>query len=153
MQGWSKGVIYSAVAMLGVGGLLIVLAWNGAANLDYTQGQIPYMISGGLGGLALVLGGLTLIVVHTLRQDLLRATARLDTLIEAVRGSGALGGGPTAVPEAQQQRVVAGRTTYHTPACRLVEGRTDLQVMSEAAARDRGLAACRICAPESAATA
>lgn len=148
MQGWSKGVIYSAVALVGVGVLLIVLAWNGAASLDFTQGQIPYLISGGIGGIALVGAGLTLIVVHSIRRDTLMLGHKLDAVVDVLqdlRGTAALG--PTAVPEHEELRVVAGRTTYHSQTCHLVEGRSDLQVMSPAAARDRGLAPCRICNP------
>lgn len=148
MQGWSKGVIYSAVSMLGVGVLLIVLGWNGAASLDFVSGQVPYIISGGIGGIALAGAGLTLIVVHSLRRDLLQLGLKLDRIVDAVQelqGAGAVG--PTAVPEGDGLRVVAGRTTYHAQTCHLVEGRDDLQVMSPEAARDRGLAPCRICNP------
>lgn len=151
MQGWSKGLIYSAVALVGVGILLIVLAWNGAASIDYAQGQIPYLISGGVGGIALVGAGLTLIVVHSLRRDLLLLGQKLDAIVEGVhdlRGGGA--GGPTAVPDDASVRVVAGRTTYHSQTCHLVEGRDDLQVMDPEAARERGLAPCRICNPHEA---
>ncbi len=148
MQGWSKGVIYSAVAMLGAGMLLIVLGWNGAASLDHVSGQIPYLISGGLGGVALAGAGLTLIVVHSLRRDLLSLGQKLDRVVDAVeelQGTAALG--PTAVPDDEGVRVVAGRTTYHARSCHLVEGREDLQVMAPETARDRGLAPCRICNP------
>lgn len=148
MKGWSQGVIYSAVALLGVGILLIVLAWNGAASIDYAQGQIPYLISGGVGGIALVGAGLTLIVVHSLRRDLLLLGHKLDLVVDGLHDlRGGAGVGPTAVPEEEQLRVVAGRTTYHDQSCHLVEGRSDLQVMSPEAARDRGLAPCRICKP------
>lgn len=144
---WSKGVIYSSMAMLGIGGLLLFLAWNGAASWDHTPAQIPYLISGGLGGTALVVGGVALAVVHSLRRDLMSLGMKLDAIVEAVRDSGATGFAPSAVPDADGPRVVAGRTTYHDPQCHLVEGRDDLQIMGPAKARDRGLAPCRICNP------
>ncbi len=148
MQGWSKGVIYSAVAMLGIGILLIVLGWNGAAGLDFVSGQVPYIISGGLGGIALAGAGLTLIVVHSLRRDLLHLGLKLDRIVDAVQElQGVAAVGPTAVPEDDGLRVVAGRTTYHAQTCHLVADRDDLQVMSPESARDRGLAPCRICNP------
>ncbi len=151
MQGWSKGVIYSGVTFLAVGMLMIVLAWNGAASLDYTQGQIPYLISGGVGGLALVGAGLALIVVHSLRRDLLVIAAKLDRMSDVVdlQSAAALGGSTTA-PEGNL-RVVAGRTTFHLPTCRLVAGRSDLPILSAQAARDRRLTPCRICKPTPAA--
>lgn len=148
MGGGSKSIIYTAVALMGAGAILIIFAWNGAASLDYTQGQIPFLISGGIGGLALVGAGLTLAIVNSVRGDLLRLAQRLDLVIEGISDL-ARGGatGPTVVPEAEGLRVVAGRTTYHARSCHLVEGRGDLQVMSPEAARDRGLAPCRICNP------
>lgn len=153
MQGWSKGVIYTAVAMLGAGFLLMVLAWNGAASvggdrlgIDYTQGQIPYVISGGIGGLALVAGGLALLVVHSLRRDLLRVSQQLEQITDAIRESGAAAGAAMHSTNSDGE-VVAGRTSYHLPSCHLVEDRNDLRQLTLDAARDRGLAPCRICNP------
>ncbi len=145
---WSKGIIYSAMAMLGLGGLLLFLAWNGAASWNHTPAQIPYLISGGLGGTALVVGGVALAVLHSLRRDLMSLGTKLDAVVEAVRVSSSTGAfAPSAVPDADGPRVVAGRTTYHDPQCHLVEDRDDLQVMAPESARDRGLAPCRICDP------
>lgn len=147
MQG-SNGVIYTAVGMIGIGILLIVLGWNGAASVDFVSGQMPYVISGGVGGLALVGAGLALTVVHTMRQELAQLGNKLDELGTIIHESTDMrSGGPTAVPEDEGQQVIAGRTTYHAKSCHLVEGRDDLQVMSPPAARDRGLAPCRICKP------
>ncbi len=53
MAGWPKSALYTAVGLVALGGIIIFLAWNGAAGKDYAQGQIPYLISGGVGGLAL----------------------------------------------------------------------------------------------------
>ncbi len=154
MQNWSKGVVYASVALMGLGGLLIVLAWNGAAEQNLVAAQIPYQISGGLGGLALVGAGIALAVVHSLRREMMLIASKLDTLTEAVREAGvASSPGPTAVPEEERDRVAAGRTTYHRQDCHLVEGRDDLQVMSPTDARERGLAPCRICNPHRAETA
>lgn len=150
MQGWAKGLIYSGIGMLLGGGLLIVLGWNGAASFDRVPAQIPYLISGGLGGLALVAVGGALIVVHAVRQDLARLSRQLDRLSEAVHAGTGTGLGPTAVPDDSATRVVAGRTTYHRPTCRVIEGRSDLQAMATHAARARGLTPCRICRPQEA---
>jgi hypothetical protein len=153
MQGWSKGTIYTAVGLVGLGGLLIALAWNGAASiggpiagLDYTQGQIPFLISGGIGGLALVGAGLAMVIVHSVRRDLLLLGLKLDQVVEAIRESGVGSVGPTAVPT-EGARVAASRTTYHDLDCHIVEGREDMQLMAPDDARDRGLAACRVCKP------
>lgn len=147
MKGWSKGTVYLAVVLSAAGFLLIVLGWNGAAGKDFITGQFPYVISGGIAGIALVAAGLTMALVQELRKQQADTLAKLDELIDAVvAGGGVAATGPTAVPD-DGDKVVAGRTTFHKPSCHLVDGRSDLQVMSPRAAKDRGLAPCRICEP------
>ena len=58
------------------------LAWNGAAAKDFVQGQLPYVISGGLVGIALVGCGLTVINVQARRADQAELLNRLETLLE-----------------------------------------------------------------------
>ena len=142
----AKSAMYIGVSMLGLGGLLIILGWNGAAGLDYVSGQLPFILSGGIGGLALIAGGLTWLVINNDRRDNQLLMHKLDELIDTVARSGV--GGPSAVPDEAADRVVAGRTTYHRQSCHLIEGRSDLQVMSAQTAIDRGLAPCRVCEPE-----
>lgn len=146
MKGWSKGTTYISVAMMAGGFLLIVLAWNGAASVDFVQGQIPYLISGGLAGASLIIAGLVLAVIQDMRRSTLTLTEKLEELTEIV-AKGQTGSGPTAVPT-DGSMVVAGRTTYHNNGCHLIEGRSDLQVMSASDASGRGLAPCRICDPQ-----
>jgi hypothetical protein len=132
------------VVVLGL--VLVFFAWNGAANRDYVEGQVPYLISGGLSGLALVGLGLTVVLVQSHRRDTAELAEKLDELVDVVRGLGpATSTAPTAVPEGDL--VVAGRNTYHRPTCRVAEGRGDLQAMSPSAAAERGFAPCRICDP------
>ncbi len=128
----------------------IFLAWNGAAGKDFVEGQIPYLISGGLGGLVSVGAGATTIVVQARRQDTAALTARLDEMIELLRESATTfpATGPTAVPTGAA--FVAGRSSFHEPDCRIVEGRDDFRPISAELAEARGLAPCRICQPEAA---
>lgn len=147
MRDWiRRSPVSAGVVLVAAGFALIFLGWNGAAGLDFVEGQVPYVISGGLTGLALVGAGLAVVLVQAQRREARAITDRLDELVEAMR---ALGGtaerGPTLVPD--ESMVIAGRGSYHLPACRLVEGRDDLQPMSRTAAEDRGLAPCRICQP------
>ena len=68
----------------GLGFLLMVMGWNGAAGLDYVQGQIPYIISGGLIGLALVIFGAVLLIIESQRRDRLMLERRLEELTAAL---------------------------------------------------------------------
>ena len=143
-----KLTTYVATGMVTVGFGLMFLAWNGAAGLDYVQGQVPYLLSGALPGLGLVLTGLTLALVQEMRRSSARVLEHLQRMATTPAGE-APATTPAAVPDGDH--VVATSATFHDPTCRVVDGRTDLTPMSPATAADRGLNACRICDPISAA--
>jgi hypothetical protein len=138
------------LGLIAIGILLIGLAWNGAAGVDFVQGQVPYLLSGGFLGLSLVVFGAALLIVQNHRRDrsLLESQLRdLNTavtrLANAVGGSaGATNGNPVAHPD----RVVIGSSSYHRPDCRLVAGK-GLPSTTLEAALSEGLEACRVCQP------
>ena len=84
MRNLTKSPLYTAVALVGLGFVLIFFGWNGAAGKDYTQGQIPYLISGGIAGLALVLCGLSVVIVQAVRRESVLLASKLDRLAEAL---------------------------------------------------------------------
>lgn len=149
-----------AVVLVAAGLLVIGIGWNGAAGSgSYVNGvpdiraQLPWLISGGVLGLALVVLGAALMVTQSHRADRARLEARLEELTDAIRagglsapaGAGRVAGG--AAPADLVGLVVAGASSYHAPTCRLVEGRDTVEYLTPAEARDRGLSACRICKP------
>lgn len=149
MRNWIQNSPVSiGVGLIVIGLVTIFLAWNGAASKDFVEGQIPYVISGGIGGLVVAGAGITTIVVQTRRRDTDAITQRLDQLIEVVQETGAFPAtaGPTVVPDGQI--VIAGRSTYHDPECHIVEGRDDYRPISPEAANAKGLTPCRICQPD-----
>lgn len=136
-----------ATAMVTIGFGLMFVAWNGAAGLDYVQGQLPFLLSGTLPGLALVLTGLTLALVHEMRTSKADIIEHLSALAPAEPQEGPARQ-PAAVPDVDG--VVATAATFHDPTCRVVDGRTDLTPMAPSTATERGLAPCRICEPTAA---
>ncbi|MEX2503751.1 MAG: hypothetical protein WD378_02805 [Egicoccus sp.] len=146
MQERTRNTMHLAVGFAAAGFLLIVMGWNGAASVDYVQGQLPYLISGGVGGLGLIGVGLMLALVQELRRTSAETAARLDALTDLIAAERMLDAGPTGVP-ADGSAVVAAQSVFHDPACRLVEARPGLQAMSSAEARARGLVPCRVCRP------
>jgi len=140
-------------AKLGVGfalaGLVLVfLGWNGAASTDRVPSQFPYLISGGLAGLCLVVIGAALIVAETGREDRDLLRAEIEELRKALGAMGtpsSNGGAPAT--RARRGRFVAGDTTYHLASCRLLEGRDDLPTVGREEISNRGLVACRVCNP------
>lgn len=167
MRGPAKLASYVAVGMVLVGFLLIYLSWDGASDLDRLQSQFPYLLSGGLVGIAFIGAGVALFGVQELRQQGAEERARMGVLVEelsavsaAVRERGVEVAVRQAVPSgvgarepddevwaAQDEVVVVGRSSYHDPSCHLVAARDDLDLMGRTQAEDLGLSPCRICKP------
>jgi hypothetical protein len=83
MRTWARSSPVSVGVLLVVAGFIaLFLAWNGAAAKDFVQGQLPYLISGGLVGLALVGCGLTVINVQARRADQAELLNRLEAMLE-----------------------------------------------------------------------
>jgi hypothetical protein len=145
--------------LLPLGLLLVLLGWLGASRTVLVFEQLPYLISGGLLGVALVVAGgfvyfaywLTLLVRESRRgrEELAAALARVEVLLadaaaRPVAGAAADG---TAAPGAHGPgRLVATRTgtMLHRAACQVVAGREGLR---EVAPDAPGFTPCRICEP------
>ena len=143
MRTWAKSSLYLSVALIVVGFLLIYLAWNGAAEKDFIQGQFPYLLSGGLTGLGLILCGLTLVATQSFRRDLLNLQDKIEELLSQQQPRA--GATLTAVPG--DAAFVTNGATYHLPSCRTVQGRSGLEFVSAEDAAARELTACRVCRP------
>jgi hypothetical protein len=125
-------------------GLVIIWSgWNGAATYNDIRQQFPYLISGGIAGLALVTIGVGLFVLQSARADRVQLEANLTELRKILDRMTGNPSGNGAEPSGTM--VVAGPNAYHRPGCRLVEGRDGLKSMTEEAARAAGLAPCRTC--------
>lgn len=129
------------------GFVLVWVGWNGAASYDLSTRQFPFLISGGIAGLCLVIVGVGLFVVQSQRAERVRLeenlaglTRILETLVEIAGGVAAGKGGDGLV--------LAGSTAYHRPACHLVEDYPRLRTMTAELAAGSGLAPCRDCEPE-----
>jgi hypothetical protein len=125
------------------GFVLIWTGWNGAASYNDIRQQFPYLLSGGLPGLALVIIGVGLMVLQSARADRVQLEANLVELRKILdRMTGTASGNGS---EPQSTMVVAGPNAYHQPGCRLVEGRDGLKTTTGDAARAAGLSPCRTC--------
>jgi hypothetical protein len=142
------GKLGIAVALLGF--LLIYLGWNGAGSFNDIRQQFPYLISGGIAGLAFVILGAALLVIEAARAERAELQSTLLELREALEGLGTPSVSSVPLTAAAGDVVVAGASSYHRPSCRLVAGRDDLDLIDTPAAEERGLAACRICTPDAA---
>jgi hypothetical protein len=140
-----------------VGVFLIFLGWNGAASYNSVPAQFPYLISGGLAGLALVVVGAALLVTQSHRTDRAALQGTIDELREAVERMAAASGSAGAVAAAagagaramaDSTMVVAGPSAYHRPTCRVLDGQVEVATMTAADAVASGRSPCRACAPD-----
>lgn len=146
---WEKlgGKVGLLVCLAGF--VAIYLGWNGAAGYDRLPSQIPYLF-GGLAGVGLVVLGSAMVMVDASRQQ-------RREMLAAILAGGFVGAAPAAGPAvslapAIPGTVVAGRSAYHRPDCRLLSGRdADTTVVPEDEAVANGLTPCRICRPGAAA--
>ena len=138
-------------------GLVVIgIGWNGAAgaggevnHVPVVQAQLPWLLSGGFLGLGIVILGAAMMIANAYRETEARNAARMDAVLEALeRASSATAAGPADIATTGAGMVVAGTASYHRPDCRLARGRSDSEVVPAAVAVERGLAACRICKPD-----
>ena len=146
--------------LLPLGLLVIVLGWYGASHTPYLFEQVPYLISGGLFGLALVVGGgLCYFGSWVARGAQLQrqSAAEVVALLTDIRTELALRPVPadaTRVPSRQRRATTSngsggafvatsGGSMLHRPECTVVAGREDLQRVTTSS----GLAPCRLCEP------
>jgi hypothetical protein len=134
----------------------LFLGWNGAAGKNVIMAQFPYLISGGLVGLAIVIVGAALLIVQNAREDRARMEATLERLIAAVEAGGGSGGASrtAAAPAAGGMAglgggmmMLAGPASYHRLDCSLAEARDEAHLVGLEEALTKGLAPCRVCKP------
>jgi uncharacterized membrane protein len=143
---WSQlgGQLGVGLGLLGF--VLLFLGWNGAASYDRVPAQFPYLISGGLAGLALVVFGAALVIVQNARADRAALQQTVAELRVAVEKMAAAASAPALAASGEAAGlVVAGPSSYHRPSCRLLEGRRGLPTMTATQAEEQGLSPCRTC--------
>jgi len=147
---WDKlgGQLGVGVTILGF--IFIFMGWNGAASLDRVPSQFPYLISGGVAGICLVIVGSALMLIQNQREERAYLETRLSELQAAIERAPSVAGATALMPAVAgtgDGLVVAGASSYHLPDCHLAEGRQDAEFITPEDAEDRGLRPCRICKP------
>jgi hypothetical protein len=144
--------------LLPIGIAVIILGWQGAAHGRVDQQQIPYLISGGILGLAFVIAGGFFFWAHWLyrmydqaelhhlermrvsaeqHQELLRAVGERPSTPSRAAAEGASASAAYVA--------TASGTNFHNPDCPIVSGRPGLRRLT--AAQAKVMKPCRICEP------
>ena len=142
-----------AIAMLALGITLVLLGWYGAAYTNIITEQIPYLISGGLLGLGLIIVAGIIAASASgdrettlLREEIVRLSSALAN--GSVGGSGARLGSMRYTSNGHQVFSVPGGRSYHEPGCPILEGKEGIKELQPAAAVGAGLAPCKLCASD-----
>ena len=147
--------VVAGAVLLPVGIAVIVLGWQGAAHGRVEQQQLPYLISGGILGLALVTIGGFFFWAHWLyriydqadlhHMELMRVQAEQhQELLRALAGRDVADSG--AVSDARYVATASG-SNYHSSSCPIVAGKAGLRSLTTA--QIKNMKPCRICEPAS----
>lgn len=157
-----------AAVLLPLGIVMVFLGWYGAARTPYLFEQVPYLVSGGLLGLSLVLtGGFVLFgswIARTAREQRTRDAELLQAVRELRAELARPAADPVPAPPAPRSRrkavaaapapngagaahlvATARGSMLHRPDCAIVTDREDLHAVTDADAE--GLQPCRLCEP------
>lgn len=144
--GTERWLLLAGAILVPLGLVLIVAGYWGAAHAPRVIQQIPYQLSGGVLGTALVFAGGFSYFAYWLTQILneqQRTAARLDAqtaaLVEELRALRAAVVGVEAVSDEPDLVTTPGGTLAHLPSCPVVAGRADTK---PAAAGSRP---CKVC--------
>ncbi|HEU5085752.1 MAG TPA: hypothetical protein VFU14_20590 [Acidimicrobiales bacterium] len=152
---------YAGWCFYGFGALLVVLGYFGVSGESIVAKQLPYLVSGGLGGVLLAVLGAYVLGIDALRRD----SGRLDrmerqieelhrALLERIDAPAVTDGGsaPDAAtgsngrPAGATVVLVEAGESFHRPSCALVDGKPGTSLPAVDAA-GRGLRPCPVCEP------
>lgn len=148
-------ILFTAGAILMPLGLIaIFLGWYGVAHTKYQYDQLPYVVSGGLLGLALVfLGGFLYFgawlarIGTEQRESARQLTDAMLLLVDVVGKQSGVPAADSEVGEASgAELVLAGNgSTVHRRDCPLINHRDDLRPLT---GNETDLGTCRVCQPD-----
>jgi len=151
---WSIG----AVLCLFGGAVLLVVAWYDISGTADLYEQMPYLVSAGFSGMALIIVGSALVIAGRHDRVERRLAQLLDAITEAAGSEGAAAsdqavasdeprpGDPLVSAPAAFLTVPQG-TTYHRPGCLLMREK-DAEPADAEAISSGTLSPCPVCSPE-----
>jgi hypothetical protein len=74
-------LVWLGLGIVAIGFVLIAVAWAQVAGETLVYLQLPYLVSGGITGLALVMLGVTLVNVSAKRRDAIERQRQIDQLV------------------------------------------------------------------------
>jgi hypothetical protein len=137
----------AAALCLFAGAVLLVVAWYDISGTADVYKQLPYLVSAGFTGLALIMVGSALIVAGRGDRMERRLAQLVDALTEAAGAAAPeLRSDPAASPAADAFLVAAGGRTFHRPDCLLLRDKVTTPA-DPADIASNALTPCPVCGP------
>lgn len=137
--------------LVGIGAVMIIIGYLGVAHQVLVAKQIPYLVSGGILGVAVVGLGVMFIATEQVRHDADRLD-RLERMVDELH-SVLLTRPDAPSPEVWSSAPVAAALValpegdrFHTDDCRVVRGKS-VQPVTARVIKRRALAPCPLCEP------
>jgi hypothetical protein len=160
LWGWIIKAVrpYVGWILIGIGAIVMLIGYFGVSREALPAKQIPYLVSGGLGGIFIAVVGAYFLGTQQLRNDSGRLD-RVEQMVEELHaallsrpdaphttnGSRAATAEEATAP-ARKVVVVPGGQLFHRVDCAVAEGKTATE-LTPAAARKRGMRPCPTCVP------
>jgi len=146
--GWSLARPYLGWVLALLGGVALFLGWYGVSGEALTAKQIPYLVSGGLTGIGLVILASVFLATEDVRRQLARV-AELERKVDDLYGLFVQELGSAPAGDLADGAVVAlpAGSSYHRPGCSLVAGKADAAAVTAREVKRRSLRPCRVCEP------
>lgn len=157
LEGWRRVELGVGLLLIAVGFVAVGLGWYDASGTGDVRRQLQALISGGFGGLALVVLGAAIVQSHVtsegsraLEEKFHRIGDALLDLAYSEAASPPQGQGverPDASGPRALTHVLASHASYHAPGCDLISGRNGLRELPVTEADAEDLQPCGICLP------
>lgn len=157
---WASIRPYLGYVLIAIGAILLLAGYLGVSREVIVARQIPYLVSGGLVGLAAITLGGRLLLIEDLRRD----SGRLDRLEKAVQelhrvllyrpDAPSLGEAAATANGAAPTKllVLPGGESFHRADCPVVGDKATGRTVTIETAQRKGLHACPLCQPVHAGT-
>ena len=137
---------------IGIGAFLVLLGYLGVSREAIVEKQIPYLVSGGIGGVLLCVVGAYFLGTEELRKDSGRLD-RLEAMVQELHAAPLVevGAPPRPEPSANGHApaelvAVVGGETFHRADCVMAGGKEVERVTADSAGA-KGLQPCPLCEP------
>jgi len=149
-----------------LGALAILFGYLGLSRKAFVGEQLPYLISGGIGGMVLVIVGGVFLATEDIRRNLARVDDLQRTVGELTVLVTDLHSVLLALPGAEEVRrdvpangsgngsasflALPDGTRYHRAGCPMVDGKPAAAPITATAAHQRSMQPCAVCNPDTA---